>query len=119
MFIQIIANIILLWVVVSSSIKFKLKVTIHNLPIIILFGSLILLFNYFCLASVIKYLIVGFFISSINLVISSIEIEGKPSMNSVEKTILSLLTLIFWSQLIILMAFYILNYKKMIEHESL
>lgn len=116
---QIIANILLIWVLVVSAKKYKLNINIHNLPIVILFSLFAMLLNYLAIFSTVNYLLIGFLLSSINLIVNSVELVDKPNMTASEKLILSLITLVWWAQLIILIIFYMFNYKSITEHESI
>lgn len=115
---QIIQNLLLAWVLIYSYFKYKLKINIHNLPIVLLCAMGLLILNYFSIKNTLPYILVGLIFNTLVLMFSTFDGAENIKISLPEKIIINVATSLAWPQVIILTVFYFINYKTIVKHES-
>lgn len=109
---QIVASLILMKLVWWGHKKFKLNVTFHNLPIIIMCLLLIVGGSYLALYNGWMYFPVGALLGAFIWTLNSIVVHEQQTQSWAGKMLISLIVCLVWPQIIVFMIFYGLNSDK-------
>ena len=104
--IQAIASAVLLSIIFHSIVLFKIKVDIHNLPIIILFLMGIVLANVFAAKNSMIFLSIGFIVGMITFILSILSLEQRETKLKQSAAFLAIISIFMWPQIIMLLLFY-------------
>ena len=104
--IQAIASAIILSVIFHSILIFKIKIDIHNLPIILLFLMAIVLANVLAVKSATAFLLIGALSAAVIFILSLLAINEKDAKRRKSAILLSIISIFIWPQIIILSLFY-------------
>ena len=116
---QLIFNLLLISTVFNIANQYHLKINIHNLPIIIIFGSFCMMCGYLSICNYKSYILIGLFFGALSWIFNSIEIPNMPKFNFTRKISVSACLSVAWPQIITLIMFLIFNYKKINLNEKL
>ena len=108
---QVLASLILCQFVLWAYQKFKLKINIHNLPIIIFSMLMVVCGVYLCFHNPKIYLLIGLSIGALIWgFMAATEDDSKKSI--IEKVIASIIGILVWHQIVIFAFFYFYNSDK-------
>lgn len=116
---QMISNLILFRLIWWGYKKFKLKITWHNLPVILICLLLIIAGTLLNLHNVAYYLPTGALLGLFIWTLNSIEVNDHPSQPFINKLLISTIVCMVWPQIIVFMIFYGLNSDKINLDEEL
>jgi hypothetical protein len=119
LFIQIISNTILFLTVYSMAKVFKIKLNIHNLPIVLIFSMLLILGNYYAVNYTYNYMLIGVFFSSVFWILSYLNKSTENSLTINKSIMAGVLLCISWIQFFTLLVFFMFNFKKFNLNEKL
>ena len=111
---QIIFNLILIRTVFCMVREYDLRVNIHNIPIIIIFGLFCLMCGYLSIFNFKYFILIGLFFGGLSSIFNSIEIPDFPKFIFIRKMIVSTCLSLAWPQIITLIIFLYLNNNKII-----
>lgn len=106
---QVLSSLILFQFVEWARKKYKLKVNIHNFPIIVFTLLLLTAGIYLCFYYMKIYLLIGFFIGGVIYIMLSTVDEKQPLLS---KVVAGVIASIIWHQILIFMFFYFYNSEK-------
>lgn len=116
---NILASLYLFLVVYNTLEAFEIKIDIHSITLAIL----CLLFLTFTLVlsdkNPMSYLGIGLSSGMLFLVLSTVRNNSLPEYTKMQKLILFVINVIFWSQIILFIWYYVKNYDKLKNNESI
>lgn len=116
---QIVANIVLFKLIWWARGKFKIKITLNNLPIILMCILLIIFGSLLNLHSTILYLPTGALLGLFIWTLNSIEVKNHPNQSIFHKLLISTIVSFVWPQIIVFMIFYGFNSDKINLNDEL
>lgn len=111
-----VAHIVFIWILAiwafNASLYYKIAVTIHNLPIILLAGLFLYVAIWIMMFCPILFFAIGFTVGFAIFVINSVKIPNQTNPILMKKIFMSLLCFAFWPELIIFIWFVVTYSKK-------
>lgn len=106
---HLLASVLLFFVLQYLNTKYDKRITIHNMPVIIM-GMLFLIASIFLsLTHLALYAVLGFILSLISWFLTGIHVDGLAPVKVIEKVKVCLTVLLFWPQMLIGTAFVLAN----------
>jgi hypothetical protein len=105
----------MLW---SASRAYKIPITIHNFPIIILTGLGLAIATYLSITHSTFYLVTGFFVGGMMFVLNSLDVPGHKNNSLFQRIMASILGMCFWPEFMVFFAFYASHAEKIDTDEK-
>lgn len=117
---QLIINLLFLNILYATAKLYKLKVNIHNLPLVIMLLLLMVLGSYGFVTKLFAFIIIGIMFATIFLITEEFTINEKTkSISTIKKILISICVTFTWVQIIGLTIFYSYNNEKIKINEKL
>lgn len=113
-----VASLVLIRMIWAASKAYKIPVTIHNLPIIIMGGMWLAGGTYLAMTNFIVFMSLGLLVGGIMFVLNSVKMEGHTNYSLPHKLLVSLFGIFFWTEFVVFTAFYTTHSKTIDANEK-